>query len=414
MKTDVLIIGAGLAGLSAAVYLHRQGKKVRILEASERAGGRVKTDLHEGFRLDRGFQVLLTAYPEAKTLLNYEQLRLQKFLPGAQVLYDGGSFEIADPLRRPSALFSTLFAPVGTWGDKFRTLSLKQRWQKQSIEDFFSQKEQSTKAHLQSLGISEQMQERFYAPFMRGIFLEDKLDTSCRMFDFVMKMFTEGDAAVPALGMEEIPKQLLAMLPPDTLLCKQEVLGIEGQAVHTSTGERFEAEQLVLATQASEWARQYQPQQKTAFNSVSNVYFEAAKAPQQKPLVVLQAAKERRWVNNLAVMSRVSAEYAPEGKHLISVSCNGLWPELSDEALAANMKEELRLAYGSEVEKWRFLKAYRIAYALPNQEQVQHRLPKEALRLRENLFVCGDHLLQGSLNAAMASGRLVAEAIATL
>ena len=109
MKQDVIIIGAGLAGLSGAVHLHRQGRKVLILEATDRAGGRIKTDLYDGFLLDRGFQVLLTAYPESKSLLNYADLNLKKMLPGATVLYDDGQFEIADPFRRPSAALATLF-----------------------------------------------------------------------------------------------------------------------------------------------------------------------------------------------------------------------------------------------------------------------------------------------------------------
>ena len=125
MKQDVIIVGAGLAGLAAAVHLYRQGQKVLLLEATDRPGGRIKTDLHEGYLLDRGFQVLLTAYPETQTLLNYTDLNLKKMLPGATVLYDGGIFEIADPFRRPSAAFATLFAPVGSLKDKINTLWLK-------------------------------------------------------------------------------------------------------------------------------------------------------------------------------------------------------------------------------------------------------------------------------------------------
>ena len=178
MKEDVIIVGAGIAGLTAAVHLHRAGRKVLILEASDRAGGRIKTDLHEGFLLDRGFQVLLTAYPETKSLLNYSTLNLKKMLPGATVLYDGGQFEIADPFRRPSAALATLFAPVGTLKDKINTLWLKNRLQKLSIDAIFEQPEQTTSKQLIEYGFSPKMIEHFYAPFMSGIFLENKLDTS--------------------------------------------------------------------------------------------------------------------------------------------------------------------------------------------------------------------------------------------
>lgn len=124
MKPKITIIGAGISGLTAAVYLHKSGFEVSILEASDRAGGRIKTDVINGYRLDQGFQVLLTEYPECKAILNYEKLNLKRFLPGATVLYDGGQFEIADPFRRPSATFATLFAPVGSIKDKINTLFL--------------------------------------------------------------------------------------------------------------------------------------------------------------------------------------------------------------------------------------------------------------------------------------------------
>lgn len=125
MKKDVIIIGAGLSGLSAALHLQNEGRQVFIIEASDKVGGRIKTDLHEGFRLDRGFQVLLTAYPEAQKILDYDALNLQKMLPGANVLFDGGNFEVSDPFRQPSALFSTAFAPVGSLNDKINTFYSK-------------------------------------------------------------------------------------------------------------------------------------------------------------------------------------------------------------------------------------------------------------------------------------------------
>ena len=139
MKPKIIIIGAGIAGLSAAVYLHRKGFDIQILEASDSAGGRIKTDIVDGFRLDHGFQVLLTAYPEAVALLDYKALNLKAFLPGATVLHDGGIFEIADPFRRPSATFATVFAPVGSLKDKINTFVLKLKLLRKSIKTIFSQ-----------------------------------------------------------------------------------------------------------------------------------------------------------------------------------------------------------------------------------------------------------------------------------
>ncbi|SHM39860.1 NAD(P)/FAD-dependent oxidoreductase [Flavobacterium xinjiangense] len=408
MKQDVIIVGAGLAGLSAAVYLHRQGRKVLVLEASERAGGRIKTDSHEGFLLDRGFQVLLTAYPETQALLNYRDLKLQKMLPGATVLYDGGRFEIADPFRRPSAAFATLFAPVGTLKDKLNTLWLKNKLQKLTIKEIFEQPEQTTRKQLADYGFSPKMIQRFYAPFLSGIFLENELSTSRRMFDFVMKMFSDGDVAVPALGMEEIPKQLVAMLPEDSFQYNTKVTAIDGNKVTTADGTVLEANQILLATTANNLTQKFFPKQKMNSHQVTNIYFEANEAPTKKAVVILNASITKKWVNNLTVMSNVSKAYAPKGKVLISVSYNGI-PTVDDATLAENMKQELKKWYGEKVTSWKMLKAYRIEYALPSQESVKNEINASEIKISDSLFICGDHLLNGSINAALKTGRLAAE-----
>jgi phytoene dehydrogenase-like protein len=410
MKQDVIIVGAGLAGLAAAVYLHRQGRKVLLLEASNRAGGRIKTDSHEGFLLDRGFQVLLTAYPETQTLLNYTDLKLKKMLPGATVLYDGGSFEIADPFRRPSAAFATLFAPVGTLKDKINTLWLKNKLQKLTIEEIFEQPEQTTLKQLANYGFSQKMIQRFYAPFLSGIFLENELKTSRRMFDFVMKMFSDGDVAVPEFGMEEIPKQLVAMLPECSIQYNMKVITIDDNSVITEDGTVMEANQILLATTANNLTQKYFPKQKMTSHQVTNIYFEANEAPTEKAVVILNASTKKKWVNILTVMSNVSKAYAPKGKVLISVSFNGI-PTIDDATLAENMKQELKQWYGEKVNSWKMLKAYRIEYALPTQESVRNTIDTSEIKISDTLFICGDNLLNGSINAALKTGRLAAEAM---
>ena len=410
MKQDIIIIGAGLAGLSAAVHLHRQGRKVLILEATDRAGGRIKTDSQDGFLLDRGFQVLLTAYPETLELLNYKDLNLKKMLPGATVLYDGGQFEIADPFRRPSAAFATLFAPVGTLKDKINTLWLKNKLQKLTIEEIFEQPEQTTAKQLIDYGFSPKMIQRFYAPFLSGIFLENKLTTSRRMFDFVMKMFSDGDVAIPALGMEEIPKQLVAMLPEGSIQINTKVTAIAGKNVTTADGTVMEANQILLATTATELTKEFFPKQKMTSHQVTNIYFEAKDTPTKKAVVVLNASTTKKWVNNLTVMTNVSEAYAPKGKFLISVSYNGI-PTITDAILAENMKQELKQWYGNKVETWKMIKGYRIEYALPTQESVRNEIAASEIKLSDSLYICGDNLLNGSINAALKTGRLAAEAM---
>ena len=411
MKPKITIIGAGISGLTAAVYLHQKGFNIQILEASNRAGGRIKTDVVDGFRLEKGFQVLLTEYPECKALLDYKKLNLKRFLPGATVLYDGGQFEIADPFRRPSAAFSTLFAPVGSIKDKINTLFLKNKLLKISIPEVFQQQEEATLSQLSKYGFSSKMINRFYKPFFSGIFLENDLSTSNRMFDFVMKMFSEGDAAIPALGMEEIPKQLVALLPQNTIQYNAKVTKIINNTIHTESGQIYNTNITIIATEASGFAKQFVPQEQTSSHQVTNVYFKTTIPPTKKAVVVLNASENKKWVNNLSVMTNLSAQYAPKSEVLISVSCNGIHA-LDNETLANNMKNELRTWYGNQVDQWQLLKVYKINYALPNLKSVKDDLLESDFKINNNLYICGDHLLNGSINAAMKSGRIVAEYLA--
>ena len=410
MKADVIIVGAGIAGLTAALYLTQSGKKVVLIEASERAGGRIKTDKVDGFLLDRGFQVFLDAYPEAKKILDYQKLNLKKFLPGATVLYNDGQFEIADPFRRPSATIATLFAPVGSLKDKINTLFLKSKLLKINTDAIFDQAETSTLKQLKAYGFSNKMINRFYKPFFSGIFLENDLSTSNRMFDFVMKMFSVGNATLPEFGMEEIPKQLIAKLPKNCIVYNSKVLKITDNRVFITDGSVFEAKNIVIATEASAFVKQYKPSTNTNYQQVTNVYFKAEVAPTKKAVVILNAATTKKWVNNFTVMTNVSKQYAPKDSVLISVSYNGI-ADITDDDLADNMKKELVFWYGEQVNAWKMIKAYRIKKALPDVKIVTNDLTEVQMQISENLFICGDHLLNGSINAAMKSGRLVAELI---
>ena len=410
MKPSITIIGAGISGLSVGLHLHREGFSVKIIEASDRAGGRIKTDIVDGFRLDRGFQVLLTSYPEAQMLLDYEALQLKTFLPGATVLYDGGQFEIADPFRRPSALLATVFAPVGSLKDKINTFVLKQKLIRKSIKGIFLQEQKSSLEQLKSYGFSSKMIDRFFKPFFSGIFLENKLETPNRMFDFVMKMFSEGDAVLPALGMEEIPKQLAIQLPADTFLYNTKVVDIRGNSIFTNSGAEIKSDIIILATEANEFVSKLKSNVETEYRSVTNVYFQTTIAPSNKAVVILNASEKEKVVNNLTVMTNVSTAYAPAGKVLISVSCNGIL-DFEDQELAEKIKKELEPWFGKQVEEWSHLKTYKVKYALPNLTVLKDDLTITDMKINDNLYCCGDHLLNGSINAAMKSGRLLADLI---
>jgi phytoene dehydrogenase-like protein len=413
MKSKILIIGAGISGLTAAYYLYKNGHEVQIIEASDSSGGRIKTDFFNGFLLDHGFQVFLTEYSEAKKILNYDTLNLKPFLPGAIVLHDGGTFEIADPFRRPSALFPTIFAPVGSLLDKWKTFTLKNHLVSQSFSKLFSQSEKTTLQRLEDYGFSKKMIRLFYQPFFSGIFLENNLKTSNRMFDFVLKCFSQGNAVIPENGMHEIPKQIASHLPKNTILFNKRIEKIENGIAYDQNNTEYKADKIIIATEATSLLANYKKDANQKFQSVTNIYFETDIAPSKKPIVILNASTNKKWVNNLVVMNAVSNKYAPKGKHLISVSYNGI-PSISEQDLAKNMQEEVAAWFPEAITNWKFLKAYTIKYALPNQNQVRNDLQESDFKISDNLFVCGDHLLNGSINGAMKSGRILAEYISKI
>ena len=248
MNPDVIVIGAGLSGLACALTLQERGLAPLVLEASDGIGGRVRTDQHQGFLLDRGFQVLQTWYPEARRWLDYGPLDLRPFYPGALVRHGGRFHRVSDVWRRPWRLPEMLLSPIGTLGDKLRLLGLRQRCLRGSIADLYARPETTALARLKDLGFSTRMLDRFFKPFFSGVFFDPELAVSSRSFEFLFRAFALGDTALPARGMGEIPAQLAARLTGDWLRLGCRVTGLEqGQAVLDS-GERLDARALVIAT----------------------------------------------------------------------------------------------------------------------------------------------------------------------
>jgi len=405
---DTIIIGAGLSGLTAARVLKSAGRKVKILESSDAPGGRVRTDKFKGFLLDRGFQVLLTAYPEAKRFLDYHALNLRSFNPGSIILGNSGIDEIGDPLRDPGSFFRTLKSPVGSLEDKIKMLMLRLKLSFASIDEIFLKPEFTTLQYLINRGFSEKMIANFFIPFMSGIYLERNLETSSRMFEFLFKMFSESDTAVPAQGMGMISNQLASKFSQDELILNEAVMNIDGMEVISQSGKTYQAASILIATAADSIPMPFQRPEVNK-KSVICLYFSADQAPYQKALIALNA-NTNKLVNNIAVMSNVSSDYAPEGKSLISVSIIAEDPFKDDDSLITKVKSELMFWYPDCI-NWEHLKTYPIPYALPQNKNVSDDFSLANYRINDTLFICGDHLLNGSIHAAMKSGRLAAEAI---
>jgi len=254
-KAEVIIMGGGLAGLCCALKFHQEGIPFLLLEASDAVGGRVRTDRMEGFLLDRGFQVLLTAYPEAQRVLEYKALDLHYFYPGAMVRFGGKFHKVADPWRRPLDALGGLFSPVGNIADKMKVGRLCRKTMEGSVEDLFRRPEMTTLKSLQEIGFSEKMIDRFFRPFLGGVFFNRELEISSRMFEFGFRMFSSGETALPGGGMGAIPNQIASRLPAESLRLNSRVESIQDRSVLLSSGEKVTADALVLATEGPEAAR---------------------------------------------------------------------------------------------------------------------------------------------------------------
>jgi len=213
----IAVIGAGAAGLVATRVLHDADVPVRVFEASDEIGGRIRTDEHEGFLLDRGFQVFLTAYPEATRWLDARTMDWRPFYCGALVRVGDRFHRMADPWHHPVAGAKSVLTPIMGWRDAVRMASLRSHCVKRTRSERVPQRPVTTKEFLRQRGFSRDVIERFFRPFFGGVFLESELGTSSSFFEFTFAMFALGRAAVPARGMQDIPRQLAAALPVGTV-----------------------------------------------------------------------------------------------------------------------------------------------------------------------------------------------------
>jgi len=420
----VVIIGAGMAGLACAVKLVDAGCDVVVLEAAAHVGGRVWSDEVDGFILDRGFQVYLPAYPDAGKLLDLPSLDLRGFENGAMLRHDHSTHieSLIDLTRHPTRIGSA-FSKAATWADKFRLLRMKYSSLAGSIDAISTREATTTLQRLRNEGLSERVIESFFRPFYSGVFLENELVTSSRVFDFTFRMFASKGAAVPAKGMKQIPLQLLAKLSEGVVRLNERVTSVSHKlvvSVDATSGRTNQtlADAVVIATDGDAAAKLSGElvAPPLRWSSTACLYFtpDSGRFAEKlfgRPILLLNSRKDGP-INLVVSMSDVSKSYAPAGRNLICVSLVGSHRELDDGQLERAVREQLSRMLDGPTDGWRLIRLMRIEKALPDQSIGSTSPVMKRVRLRSGLYVAGDCVDQASTNGAVRAGvRAAAEVV---
>ncbi|MCE2613928.1 FAD-dependent oxidoreductase [Flavobacteriaceae bacterium D16] len=399
------IVGAGLSGLIAAKVLEQHGYHPNVLEASDRAGGRVKTDEIAGHLLDHGFQVLLTSYPLAQKHLDYKQLELQYFKPGAMLFKNGKSHPLGDPLRSASLLLPTLLSNAASFKDKLKIFRLNRELKKKTLQEIFDSPEVSTLSYLRNYGFSETVISNFFKPFFTGIFLEPYLETSSRMFEFVYKMFGEGNAAIPKAGIEAIPNQIQGQLRHTRFHFSTPVDKVEEGRITLENGEVIPSHLTIVATEPSGLIPNLRNQE-LDWQRCDTLYFETSERCIKGSLIGLVTDPD-------ALINNIVYDLAPKtnDQNILSVT---IVKDHNHHANELIQQVQLELKTYCGINNCRFIKHYQIKRALPKLQNLKYGLPPSETKINSTVFLAGDVLLNGSLNSAMLAGEQAAMGIISL
>lgn len=407
---DVIVVGAGVAGLAAARHLTDNGANVEVVEAGDAVGGRIRTDHVDGFRLDRGFQLFNPAYPEGQRMLDLEALDLRSFIAGAQVVVSSRGrrrvARIADPRREPRWLASTLTAPFGSpiSTARFGVYALSRSLR--SPAALRDEPDITAYEALRRAGADSTLIERLLRPFLAGVFLESELTTSRRFLDLVLRSFVRGTPSLPALGMQMIPEQLAQGI--DVRLASP-VRAITAHRVTLETGDTLEADAIIVATDPESAGRLLPKIRVPAARSVTTWYYRPDAPPETlvggDAVLVLDGARRGPLINTV-VPSHAAPAYAPAGVALVSASALGVRDTVAQERA---VRDHLGWLYGMPTKRWELISRYAIPYALPAMP-----VPLDVRRpvtMGQGIYIAGDHRDTSSIQGALVSGRRAAEAV---
>ena len=398
---DVVVVGAGLTGLRAALEISRGGLSVLLVERECSVGGRVRTSTEHGCKLDHGFQVLLSGYPELSLINGIETLQSRPFASGARIRWRGRFYDLLDPRAKLSALLTTFTIPFASPRDLLQMARLSTFYR----DDEVRSDGQTTVELLQRYGFSQNFREAFLQPFLGGVLLDRTLSADAAMTRFYLKVFAEGPAVLPRDGMQALPQLLATHLGTSHILLGASVVAVTPREVVLESGETLRARRVVCALDSLSAARLGCPEQTMPAHSVGVFYYMCHTPPFSEPLLVLNGDGSGP-INNLSALTNVQPSYAPPGVSLISVTVLGGLGRQAEEALREQVFAQLREWYGPQVESWQFIRSFWIEGAVPARPRlgcgwIEH----------QGVFYAGDYLSYGSQNGALRAGRRVAQAV---
>jgi len=408
-EADVLVVGAGLAGLAAARTLHRGGLRALVLESGAEPGGRLRTDVVDGLRLDRGFQVLNPGYPTLATMVDLEALHLRAYQAGVRVHLGDRAWVVADPRRVPTAALSSLRAPVGSLRAKAALAALALRVGTGPVRRFLEEPDRSAAQLFREAGVGDELTATTLRPFLAGVFLEPDLETSGRYAELVLRSFVRGSPSLPERGIGAVPAQLAAGLPAGSVRTGVAVAAVEGGEVRSTDGRRWTAAAVVVATDGPSAARLLPAVEVGAGRSVTTWYHLADCDPTDlaggRPVITVDG-HARGPVVNTSVVTTVAPSYGPPGAVLVSSSVLG-----TDDSADADqsVRTHLDTLYGVSTTGWRTVRPVVVPWALPA------HLPGAGIRRRVRVgpatWACGDHRDTPSVQGALVSGRRAAREV---
>ncbi len=397
-SSSVIVVGAGLAGLSCCYYLNLAGISAILIEKESHIGGRVSSEQIDGYTFDRGFQVLTTSYPEAQRILDFAALQLARFPSGAHSLDAQNSVvSVFDPIREPLCFIKSLRTSPLRLKDYIELFKIKFDLQ-QAVPG------QTTEEFLRLF--SSRAVRSFLRPFLRGILLERSLETHAIKSQTALKHFARGSAALPKDGMQAIPDQIKNKLTNTKILLNTEVTSVKHDSVTFMGGETLTARQVIVAApHGLISAASHDP---CLWHSVANLYY-STKSRLDKSIILF--SDENSTICSIANLSGVQESYAPRGVTLLSISCLIDHPLSESELQTVTEKvgSELRSLYPSS--QFSPLKNYLINRALPKQGKT---FRNQAVRVENGVFFIGDTCAEASIDGALRSGRLAAERVVQL